>query len=305
MDGSGQAHGRGRGGRFARRHHGWCFPGVLVASEKAGHPLALQPEGLPSEEALAWNEMSWGYWSYPFVPMVSRYKWLETRHMPVVTSGGRHHMEGIQAAFFNGVGYADQEDVIGIHNGFTRRELEALRRVLTIDRANASLLVSPVWEPYAPTLKYGVFASKFPGKHRTLWTVINRNSYDVRSPAHRAVWPRQRFFDLWHGVELIPQISSSSPKTATAPQLRHGVARLWSGVVDSHWTISECLDALLGQMHTFATKTFADYSDHGPITATMVEIPRQPRPEDAARNGAVRRGTFDFKVRAFRSPVAT
>ncbi len=100
----------------------------LLASDKVGHPLALQPEGLPPEEDLAWNEMSWGYWSYPFVPMVSRYKWLESRHMPVLTSGGRHHIDGMQSAFFNGVGYADQEDVIGLHNGFTPREAEALRR---------------------------------------------------------------------------------------------------------------------------------------------------------------------------------
>jgi iron(II)-dependent oxidoreductase len=54
----------------------------LQASEKNGIPLALQPEGLPAEEALAWNEMTWGYWSYPFVPMISRYKCLEPRHMP-------------------------------------------------------------------------------------------------------------------------------------------------------------------------------------------------------------------------------
>jgi len=46
----------------------------LAASEKAGNPLVLQPEGLPSDEALAWNEMSWGYWSYPFVPETSVYK---------------------------------------------------------------------------------------------------------------------------------------------------------------------------------------------------------------------------------------
>lgn len=57
-----------------------------VASDQIGHPLALQPEGLPADEALAWNGMTWGYWSFPFVPMISRYKWLEHRHMSVVTT---------------------------------------------------------------------------------------------------------------------------------------------------------------------------------------------------------------------------
>ena len=141
----------------------------LRAAEKAGRPLVLQPEGLPAEEALAWNEMSWGYWSYPFVPMISRYKWLEPRHMPVLTSGGLHHIPGIQAAFFNGAGYADQQDVIGVHNGFTPREAEALRRVVSIERTFANLLVSADWEPHTPTLQFGVFASKFPGVDETLW----------------------------------------------------------------------------------------------------------------------------------------
>jgi len=99
--------------------------------------------------------------------------------MPVLVTLGRHHIDEFQAGFFNGVGFADQEDVIGIHNGIAPRELAVLRRVLAIERANAALLVSPQWEPYAPTLKYGIFASKFRGKDQVLWTIINHNDHDV------------------------------------------------------------------------------------------------------------------------------
>ena len=35
-------------------------PGFSVAAEKIGHPLAFEPEGSPSDEALSWNLMSWG-----------------------------------------------------------------------------------------------------------------------------------------------------------------------------------------------------------------------------------------------------
>ncbi len=43
------------------------------ASDATGHPLAFEPEGAPESpgEALAWNNMTWGYWEYPFEPMVS------------------------------------------------------------------------------------------------------------------------------------------------------------------------------------------------------------------------------------------
>ncbi len=52
-----------------------------LAADKVGHPLAFQPEDGPSDEALAWNVMTWGQYSFPFVPMIDKYKWLEPRHM--------------------------------------------------------------------------------------------------------------------------------------------------------------------------------------------------------------------------------
>ena len=39
-----------------------------LAADKVGHPLAFEPEGGPSDEALAWNVMTWGQYQYPFVP---------------------------------------------------------------------------------------------------------------------------------------------------------------------------------------------------------------------------------------------
>ncbi len=39
-----------------------------LAADKIGHPLAFEPEGGPSDEALAWNVMTWGQYQYPFVP---------------------------------------------------------------------------------------------------------------------------------------------------------------------------------------------------------------------------------------------
>ncbi len=52
------------------------------ASDDCGHPLVLEPEnGLSDDGMVAWNNMSWGYWQYQPVPVVSKYKWIEPRHM--------------------------------------------------------------------------------------------------------------------------------------------------------------------------------------------------------------------------------
>lgn len=271
----------------------------LAASEKAGNPLVLQPEGLPSDEALAWNEMSWGYWSYPFVPETSIYKWLEHRHMPVLVTLGHHHINEFQAGFFNGAGFADQEDVIGIHNGITPRELAALRRVLAIERANAALLVSPQWEPYAPTVKYGIFASKFPGKDQVLWTIINRNSYDIKGRQMTVPFVAgTRYFDLWHGVELTPQISSSSPLTATL-SFRMGSLGFGAVLAVHSQSLPQTLEPLLTRMRALSAKPLSDFSDEWTVLQQrMIDIPAT-KPAKAAPAGMVLipGGKFDFKVR--------
>ena len=42
--------------------------GFSLAADQIGHPLAFEPEGGPSDEALAWNVMTWGQYCIPFHP---------------------------------------------------------------------------------------------------------------------------------------------------------------------------------------------------------------------------------------------
>lgn len=267
-----------------------------VASDQIGHPLALLPEGLPADEALAWNDMTWGYWSFPFVPMISRYKWLEHRHMPVLTSGGRHHLDGLQAAFFNGVGYADQEDVIGLHNGFTPRELEALRRMMRVERAFAGLLISPGWEPHTPTLQYGVFASRFPGEAQTLWTIINRNPYDVTGREIRVPFEAGiRYFDLWHGVELHPELNPGPPQDAA---LSFDLEAHGFGAVLATRALTASLRDFLNRMHSGARKKLADYTDEWTyLPQHLIDIPlTEPATHAPPGMILIPGGDFDFKA---------
>ena len=152
-----------------------------VASDKTGHPVAFQPEvNMDSDEFLMWDQQSWGYWKYPFMPLVSKSKVLEPRHMVnVCDRWATDRTDNLQAAFFNGTGYVSWENIWGIWNGITPRDGEALRRIATIYREVPDLLVSQEWRPGVPTLQFGVYASEFPKNGETLWTVVNRNAYDV------------------------------------------------------------------------------------------------------------------------------
>ncbi len=157
---------------------------------------------------LNWDSMSWGYWQYPFVPMVSRGKWLEPRHMVnVCDRWNKDKTDNLQSAFFNGVGYESWENIWGIWNGITDRDAEAIRRVARIERRFSAFLVSADWEPHTPAVQYGVFAGKWPAAGRTLWTLVNRTVYNIAGPQLEIpMQPAMHYFDLWHGVELTPDV---------------------------------------------------------------------------------------------------
>jgi len=268
-----------------------------VASDATGHPIALEPEGAPQEDGmLSYNNQSWGYWSYPFVPMVSKLKWLEPRHMVnVCDRWARNHTDDLQAAFFNGVGFESWENIWGIWNQMTPRDAEALRRIAHIYRSFPDLPVSADWMPHVPTLRYGVFASMFPGGGRTLWTVVNRNEFDVAedviSVAHAS---GRRYYDLWNGVEVTPRIEGDGAVIRLNLEPRGYGALL---AIDSGTTVSD-LDTVLAQMRAWAAKPLQSYSQE------WVFLPQQLVPvADTARAGAapagmvrIPDGDFDFNV---------
>jgi len=178
-----------------------------VAADKSGHPLAFEPENGPSDEALAWNVLTWGQYKFQFAPTVDRYRWLETRHeVNIQGRWNRDKTDDLQYAFFNGEGWESWENVWGIWNGVTPRDGEETRRMATLERGVAPFLVSAAWEPLYPTRMYGVFASKWPLENRSIWTIINRNEYDSDGPQMSVPYkPGERYFDLYHGVEVMAE----------------------------------------------------------------------------------------------------
>ncbi len=190
-------------------------PVFRTASDQTGHPLAFEPENGANSDvdfAIAWNNLTWGYWKYPFEPMISKNKWLETRHMVhVVDRWAQNKNDSLQAAFFNGVGYEAWENIFGVWNSLEDRDAETLRRVGAIERVFAGLLISAGWEPHTPMLQYGAFASKFPGEQETLWTVINRNDFALTGRQIKLTHqPGSHYFNVWDGAELQPEIAGNT-----------------------------------------------------------------------------------------------
>ena len=265
-----------------------------TSSSNLHHPLALEPEtGLSSDEMLAYNTMSWGYWTYTFVPSVSRYKWLEPRHMVNISNRWAHdHTDDLQEAFFNGVGFESWENIWGIWNQMTPRDAEALRRTAMIERAFAPLLSSPRWEPHFPMQQFGVFASQWPGETETLWTVVNRNGYS--STGRQMLLPYKanaRYFDLWHGVEIHPEHEGSRSV------ISFEIEKNGFGTILETSSPNPKLEKLLSAMHALSQKPLTEFShEWHSIPQQMVPIDQTKQVSDAPE-GMVKIPEADFIFR--------
>ena len=94
--------------------------------------------------------MSWGYWTNgfgtipinPVTPPVSTYKAMTRgKHLTHVCERfATLRTDGLQYAFFNGVGYEPWENVWGMWNQLTPRDSQALKRTSAILRQFGDLI---------------------------------------------------------------------------------------------------------------------------------------------------------------------
>ena len=269
--------------------------GFSLAAEKIGHPLAFEPEGSPSDEALGWNVLTWGQYSYPFIPMVDRFKWLETRHMVNISDRwAQDKTADLQFAFFNGVGWESWENIWGIWNGITPRDAEATRRIATIERAVAPFLVSKEWEPLFAMHHYGVYASRWPLGRETVWTIVNRTGYDIDGPQMTVpAVPGMRYFDLYHGVELNPRTDGPNHVLSFALE-----AYGYGAVLATPGEPSTTVKDLMRRTADLSSKPLASYSHAWTVLPQKIVEIAETKPATEAPPGMVRiaGGTFVFKV---------
>jgi formylglycine-generating enzyme required for sulfatase activity len=270
------------------------------ASDDGGHPLVLEPENQMSDDGMvAWNNMSWGYWQYQPVPVVSKYKWIEPRHMVNVCERWAHdRTDGMQSAFFNGVGYESWENVWGIWNQLTPRDAEALRRISAIERALADALTGPGFVPHCPSLQRaaGVYASEFRNHCRPkLWLLVNRSDHDSAGPQIRvSVYSGEQFYDLWHGIGLKPAVEGHSA-TLSFPIEKHGYGAILT-VTDGN--TPEAVGRLLPKMREWSKTPLASLSSQWKaLPQQLVKIPAAMQAANAPDGMVlVAAGKYRFKV---------
>ena len=275
------------------------IPQILATnSASLGHPLALEPEsGLVADEMINYNTMTWGYWNYSFIPSVSRYKWLESRHMVNLSNRWAHdHLDDLQEAFFNGIGFESWENIWGIWNQITPRDAEALRRISAIERAFAAQLIIPNWEPHVPTRNFGVFASKWPSDAQTLWTLVNRNAYDINGGQLRLPQTQgTHYYDLWHGIELQPRVEDDAA-ILEFPMEAHG----YGAILETTQSISELspeTQKLLTQMKLLSQQPLQSFSNQWKsLPQTLVTIDSTELANKAPA-GMIRIPAADFTFR--------
>ena len=79
------------------------------------HPPARRPVHRPhpclapptfSDESLNWDTMGWGYWKYPQIPSVNRFKFITRGKfmVNVCNRWAKDKEQDLQAAWFNGAG---------------------------------------------------------------------------------------------------------------------------------------------------------------------------------------------------------
>lgn len=266
-----------------------------LAADKAGHPLAFEPENGPSDEALAWNVLTWGQYKFQFTPTVDRYRWLESRHQVNIQGRwNRDKTDDLQYAFFNGEGWESWENVWGIWNGITPRDGEATRRMATMERGVAPFLISPGWEPLYPMQRYGVYASRWPHEDQTVWTIVNRNEYDVQGRQMTvSSKPGMRYFDLYHGVELTPQVEGDEA-ILSFPLEAHGYGMVLATADEPDAAMRQ----LMAKMHAMTARPLSDYSHKWKTLRQQLVAIAPTKVETGSPDGMVRiaGGNYVFKV---------
>src|SRR5215207_1245674 len=120
-------------------------------------------------------------------------------------------------------------------------------------------------------MQSGVYASRFPGKDRTLWLLVNRTDKTVSG--EQIEFPvAGKSFDLWHGVAF-PEASKDSKKQRLSFEIEaHGYGAVLSLNGDEP---GEHVTKLLTKMKLLSAKQLSDFSaEWKPLPQTMVEIPK-------------------------------
>jgi formylglycine-generating enzyme required for sulfatase activity len=243
--------------------------------DKAKKGLAIEPELDYDDKDLEYDQMGWGYWEFPFIPSISKLKWIEPAHMVHISDRwARDHTNNLQYAFFNGVGFVAWENIWSIYNEMTPRASETVKRISKIESYFYKLLTGKGWEPHYPMLSSGVFASKWTGTDCSLWTIVNRNDFGVKGDQMKIPYKEGvSYFDVWNGCKL-DSVSEGKDKALSFEIEPDGYGAV---LAINNPSVNDSLRNLLRQMHELAKTKLMDYSNEWkPVQQEIVKIDSTP-----------------------------
>ena len=229
------------------------------AFDKVRKGIVIEPELDNDDKYLEFDQMGWAYWEYPFIPSISKRKWIEPRHMIHVCDRWAHnHTNNLQFAFFNGVGFETWENIWSIYNEMTPRAVQTVKIISKIDKQFYKLLTGPNWEPHYPMLNYGVYASKWSDANETLWTIVNRNDFDVDGDQIKIPFKEGvTYYDVWHGEKLIP-VRENNNEALSFKIEKNGYA----AILEINNKVSDKnLQDFLSQISSLTKKRLSEYSN--------------------------------------------
>ena len=116
---------------------------------------------------------------------------------------------------------------------------------------------------------YGVFASQWPQGRQTVWTIVNRNQYNVTGRQMSVPYAEgMRYFDLYNGVELTAE-RAADEAVLSFPIEAHGYA----AVLATPGAPAAPMSRLMGKMKAMTARPLAEYSNEWePLPQQMVPI---------------------------------
>jgi formylglycine-generating enzyme required for sulfatase activity len=177
----------------------------------------------------------------------------------------------------------------------TPYDSEVVRRTAKIERKFAGELVSADWEPHTPVIQANIYASKWPGRDRTVWTIVNKNEFDVSGQQIKVPYdPGKKYYELWHGVELAPAIKNDSAILSFAIE-RNGYGTLLSIAANS---VNDDLRQFLSEMNQLGRVRLDSFSkERGFLKQAVVEIaPTKPVASAPAGMLKVPSTAYNFEV---------
>ncbi|CAK4686065.1 unnamed protein product [Aphanomyces euteiches] len=261
--------------------------GVPASFFNCSAPTVACPEGGLPTETLSVNAMSWGYYyGVSHFPPVSRAKFLEPRHTPLVCARwSLARTTELQMAFFNGVGYVVWENIWGIWNAMTSREWQELKRTAVILQRFPEATHSNAWKPFIPDLPSALHGSAFPDPtrpfvlHTFIRTAADGFDGNVTLEALTFESPSVVAYDLYHGRQVDITVGGDG-KTWQVPLSIEGYG-YGSILVAASGLKLEWLPSFLQKMQNLTEKPLAAFSTDRPLQEQrMTSLPTASSADD-------------------------